>query len=396
MAIGLVTDEGSVFVEKEVTEGVYVAESAGAKAIEVLSDGLEFTPTKELLERDNRTSTVEKVPARVGQKSMAGSIPIEFRSAPTEGDSPEATDLYEALLGGKRSVTATTSDTGHTTSRVQLVDGDGAKYTVGDIVKIKEYALNSANEDHVSPVTAVSTLGGDNYIDLLIPYGAAFTDNVEIAPTTVYFHQSGAPSVSVTNYIGGKIREKAIGMRVTSAELSNFATGQLPQMSFSLEGLDYGREAGTPLFAPSYDTSLPPVVLCSKVYQDSNEFVLNNFGMTITNTLGFLTSTASCSGKISSRITEIVTNWTANPYMEDDDVDQFDKFDKNTAFSIFGSSQNPGATSKNEYLNVVSFYMPNCRTTESGTGDEDGIVTDVLAGQAYKNLGNDSVFLAFI
>jgi len=395
MGYGLVADEGSVYVEKEVTEGEYVAETEGASALEVLSDGLEFTPSKELLERNNRTATVEKVPARVGQKSMAGSIPIEYRAGSAEGDAPEANDLYEAMLGGKRVITSTISDTGHTVSRIQLADGDGAKYKIHDIVKIKEFAESGA-EDHVSPITGKSETPGDNYIDLLVPMGAAPSDNVEVAPVTMYFHQSGAPTVSVTNYLGGQIREKAIGMRVTSAEISNFSTGQLPQVTFAMEGLNYEREVGTPLFASEFDSSLPPVVLCSKIYQDDVELVLNNFGMTMTNTLGFLTSTASCQGKISSRITELVTTFSANPYMEDDDVEQFEKFDKNTAFSIFGSSHNPGATSKDEHLEIVAFYMPNCRSTEITTGDEDGILTDAISGQAYKSNGNDSVFLAFI
>lgn len=395
MAIGLVTDEGSVFVEKEVTEGTYVAESAGGKAIEVLSDGLEFTPTKELLERNNRTSTVEKVPGRVGQKSMAGTIPTEFKAGNLEGSEPETTDLYEALLGGKQSYTASTSDVGHTTSRVQLADGDAAKYEVGFIVKIKEYDA-AGDEDHVSPIVAKSEALGDNYIDLLVPYGRAFTDNVEVAAGVAYFHQSGQPTLSVTNYLGGKIREKAIGMRCTSGEMSNFTTGQLPQVSFSLEGLDFEREVGQPLFAPTYDDSLPPVTLCAKVYQDGAELVLNNIEVSMANTLGFLTSTASKSGKISSRITEFVCNFSANPYMQDDDVDQFDKFDKNSAYSIFGSAHNPGSASDSEHLQVISFYMPNCRSTEISTGDEDGILTDAISGQAYKDQGNDTVFICFI
>jgi len=395
MAIGLVADEGSVFIEKEGTEGQYQAETAGAKAVEVLSDGLEFTPSKELLERNNRTATVEKVPARVGQKSMAGSVPFEFRANQVEGAEPESSDMWEALLGGKSVVTATTSDSGHTVSRIQLSDGDGAKYQKGFIVKVKEYDENPANEDHISPITVVSTTPGDNYIDLLIPYGAAFTDNVVVAPVTMFYHASGAPTLSVTNYLGGTIREKAIGMRVTSCEISAFSTGQLPQVTMAMEGLSYEREVGAPLFAPSFDTSLPPVILCAKVYQDSTELVLNNFQMTIANTLGFLTSTASKNGKISSRITELVTSWQANPYMEDDDVDQFDKFDQNSKFSIFGSAHNPGAA-QNEHLEVVAYYMPNCRTTEVATGDEDGILTDQLSGSAFKEDGGDSVFIAFI
>jgi len=40
--------------------------------------------------------------------------------------------------------------------------------------------------------------------------------------------------------------------------------------------------------------------------------------------------------------------------------------------------------------------MPNCRSTEISTGDEDGILTDAISGQAYKDLGNDTVFICFI
>lgn len=398
MGIGLVADEGSVFVEKELVEGTYVPESAGAKALEVLSDGLEFTPTKELLERNNRTSTVEKVPSRVGQKSMAGTIPTEFKAGNAEGVEPETADLYEALLGEKTAYTATIADNTngiHTVGRIYMANGEAAKYRKGFIVKVKEYDQNPANPDHVSPIIGVSTTPDDNYIDLLVPYFQAYTNGVEISSGVAFSHKSGQPTLSVTNYLGGKIREQAIGMRAVSGELSNFATGQLPQLSFSLEGLDYKREVGQPLFAPEYDQSLPPVVLCSKIYQDDLELTVNNVGITMSNTLGFLTSTASCSGKISSRITEFVTTFSANPYMEDDDVEQFDKFDKNEAYSLFGSSQNYGADA-NELVEVVGFYMPNCRSTEMATGDEDGILTDAITGQAYKEDGGDTVFICFI
>lgn len=391
MAIGLVTDEGSVFIEKEVTEGTYVAEASGAAAIEVLSDGLEFTPTKELLERNNRTSTVEKVPSRVGQKSMAGTVPTEYKAGSTEGGLPETDPLYEALLGGKREYVSRVSSTGHSTTVINLEAGEAAQYAAGDIIKIKEYDLNAANEDHVTPITDVT---GD-VVTVLIPYFQAFSDNVEVAAGVTYFHQSGAPTLSVTNYLGGKIREKAIGMRCVSGEIANFSTGQLATTSFSLEGLNFDREVANPLFTPIFDSSLPPVILCAKVYKNSEELVVNSVGITMSNTLGFLTSTASKNGKISSRITEFVTNFSINPYMEDDDVDNFDLFNDNTAFSLFGSAHNPGAAQQ-EHLENVAFYMPNCRIPEITTGDEDGILTDTISGTAYKDKGNDTVFISFI
>jgi hypothetical protein len=396
MGIGLVRDEGSVFIEKEITEGEYVAESASSSAVEVLSDGLEFTPTKELLERNNRTSTVEQVPSRVGQKSMSGTIPVEFRSGSSEGSEPETSPLYEAMLGGKRNYVSKISDIGHTTTRIQLADGDAAQYSIGDIVKVKEYDQDPLNEDHISPIVSKSEALGDNYIELLIPYKQAFSDGVEISAGVTYFHQSGAPTLSITNYIGGEIREKAIGMRPVSAELSNFSTGQLPQISFGVEGLNFDREVGQPLFSPSYDTSLPPVVLCAKIFQNSNELIVNEVSISMANTLGFLTSTASCNGKISSRITDFSVNFSANPYMENDDVDQYNLFDKNEKYSMFGFASNYGALSEDEKLEGVSFYMPNCRSTELATGDQDGIVTDAITGSAFRENGNDTIFISFI
>jgi hypothetical protein len=391
MGFGLVADEGSVFIKKEVTEGVYVAEAAGADAIEVLSDGLEFTPTKELLERNNRTSTVEAVPSRVGQKSMAAAIPTEFKAGSTEGAAPETSDLWEALLGGKDVLTQVTSLTGHTTQKIYVTDN--SQYKIGHIVKINQSAI--AGEDHVSPISEVGNDLGVEFIKLLVPYSVAFSNAVVIAASTNYFHQSGAPTLSLTNYLGGEIREKAIGMRAVSMEIANFSTGQLPTSTFQLEGLDFSRAVGTPLFAPAYDASLPPVVLCSKVYKDSAEITVNAVTLSLTNTLGFLTSTASCSGKISSRITDFAANFTINPYMENDDVDIFNLFANNTGFSLFGSSNNKTDT-VGEKKECIAFYMPNCRIPEISTGVEDGILTDAISGQAYKTLGNDTVFIAFI
>ena len=160
MGIGLVADRGSVAVEIEASEGVYQAEQAGTSFLEVLSDGLEFSPSKELIERNNRTSTIEAVKSRVGQKSMSGSIPVEFRAGDTEGAAPEYDALLQSLMGGKRSGSASITKTGHTTTRLEIEDADIAKYSIGDTIKIKEYDETAGvDEDHVTPITAVDTTG---------------------------------------------------------------------------------------------------------------------------------------------------------------------------------------------------------------------------------------------
>jgi len=392
MGIGLIADEGVVYIEKEDTEAVYKPEQGSSAAVESLSEGLEFSPQKELLTRSNRTSTVETVAALLGTKSMSGSVPVELKSAGVEGNAPEAGVLWEALLGGKRTGTVSTTKTGHTTSRLEIEDADISKYSVGDVITVKESGAH-----HTSPVTVVDSSIGAAYVDLLVPAAGAFTDNVDIAAFTTYFHQSDAPTLSITNYLAGSIREKAIGMRPTSAEIGNYTTGTLSDVNFAVEGTSFEREVGTPLFTPTFDSDngvTPPVVLCTKVYKDSTEVAVNSVGVSLTNTLAFLTSTASCNGKIASRITKFECSGSFNPYMQDDNVDLFTIFDDNTPFSIFTSTHNYTGVA-GEQKDTIGFYVPSARISEIGTGSEDGVLTDAVSFTGHKSLGNDTFFITF-
>lgn len=394
MGIGLVADEGSLFITKEVTEGTYVAETSGAQALEILSDGLELNPARELLPRENRTSTVETVASRLGTKSVAGTVPFEWRAGNAEGDAPEGDLLYESLLGGKRQGTTenTTKVAGNTDQILQIEDADIGDYAVGDIILVKE-----AGGFEVNPITAVDPSGGTANITLLRARGAgAYTDSVKIGKFTTYFHDSSnADSLSLTRYLGGKIRQKGIGVRPTSMELTNFATGQLASIAMGVEGLTYDREVGTPLFTPEFDTSPPPVILQACIFRDGIQLDLNAFGLSLTNTLGFLTSTCSVNGRISSRITKQETGGSLNPYMEDDDVDTWDFFNDGSAFSLFGFAFNPTAVA-GEFEQICAFYVPNCRSPELAVGEEDGILTDGITYTGHKTLGSDQTFLSFI
>lgn len=393
MAVGLVADEGSIAAEIEVTEGTYVAESSGASFIEVLSEGLDIVPAREIIERNNRTSTVESVPGRAGTKSVSGTVPVELKAG-AAGAAPETDPLWLALLGGKRQLAAAiTTGVSHTTTRIFMAAVDAAKLKVGDVIKVKE-----AGAHHVTPITAVVDSGGGEHIDVLIPFAGGFTDNVEISPFTTYFHQTPGSTVSLTNYLGGQIRQKAIGCRVSSCEISGWETGQIAEAAFAVDGLSFEREVGTPLFTPVFDSEasgvLPPVQLGSKLYLDTTELCANALSLSIANTLGFLTSFKDADGRLKSRITDLAISGECNPYMEDDDVDIWTLFDQDTAFKLFAHAANPD-TVAGEVKEVVGLYMPNCRLPELGAGIEDGILTDAMSFTAHRSLGNDSIFVTF-
>ena len=392
MALGVVLSENQVFVTKEITEGVYVAESVAAEAIEVVSD--EFTPAKALISRDNKTSSIETVAPRSSTKSISGSLEVEFKSGSAEGDAPETDVMWESLFGGKRQqTTVVTSAITHTSTLINLVDGDGAKFAVGDSVLVKE-----AGAFEVRPVSAVVTTASSNSITF--PFAldnGAPTNNVVVSKLTTYFHQTGAPTMSITRYIGGVVRQKSVGTRSISAELSGFETGQLAKFGFALEGLTYGpREAGTsPLVTGTFDTSQPAVILNACIFIDGLVIDANALGLSITNEKANLTSTCSSNGNIASRFTRFSITGSVNPYLEDDDVAQWSKFDSNTTFSIFASVGNPtGVTG--EIDEVTAIYLPNCKMTEFATGDQEGVATDEIAFSCFRNLGNDIGFISFI
>lgn len=396
-----ITLGGATFENGIFCQGVYQAEEAGEDFIAPLEDGLEFNPARELLERNVRTSTTESEPSRVGIKSSTGSLPIELKAGSTEGALPEWDALMLALLGARRrSVNEITTEAGNTSTVLNIAAADVGKIQVGDTIKIKKIGL--LTQDHISPVKSVDNIA--ETVTLLIPATdldgnvVAVPDNAVIAPFVTYYVKSNeAPTLSVTNYIGGEIREKVTGVRPTALDINNFSTGQISDMTFGLEGIDLKKEVGQPLYNPSFDKSVPPVILDAKVYQDDSEILVNNFAMNFANTVAFKTATGSKTGRIASRITDFALTGSIDPYTEADNVDRFDTFELNKGFSLFARTFNPDEVSPlDTKKEVIAFYSPNCRMTEFSTGDQEGLATDAINFSAHRVEGNDTVFLTVI
>ena len=370
-------------VEVEVTEGTYVAPSAATSYVQTLSDGAEITPAKELLERNIFNGSIGKTTPRTGQKSVSGSLPVEMRAGETEGAIPEYDAVMRSAMGSRKTTAAVTSSTGHTTTVIQIEDADIADFLVNDIVLIKE-----AGAYHVSPVTAVDPTPAAANITILVPMASAPADNVEIASSVTYnVANSGHPSLSISKYVESAVLEQGTGNRVTSMSLDNFTTGQLASFNFGFEGLSFDRSVTPSPFTPDYQDTLPPIILSACVYQDEVKIPVNELSFSLENSLGFVTSTCSPNGRISSRVTERTVSGSFNPYKQDDSVDQFDKFNTNSQYSVFASAHNPTAVD-GEYEQVVAVYMPSCLTTEIGEGDQDGLLQDAVSFSANK--GSDS------
>jgi hypothetical protein len=386
----------SIAIEEEVTEGTYVTPSAATSYVQTLDSGVEIKPTKELLERNIFAGTIGKITPRTGQRSVSGSIPTECRAFSTEGSAPEPNSLLKSALGLRRQNTTvvTTKSSGNTGTVLAIQDADISKFNVGDIILVKE-----AGAFHVSPITAKTTGTGTATITLLVskPSGN-FSNSVTIAKFTTYtVAESGHPTLSVTKFLDSAITEKAIGCRVNKFDLQNFTTGKIPTLNFGFDGLNFDRVLAAPVYTPSYDQALPPIVLDAKAYVDGSAILINELSFSLENSVGFSTAISSANGKIASRVTSRKVTGSINPYQDTASISNYTKFVANTEFSLFAYAKNDTGVA-GEFNNIVAVYMPKCLITELGQGDADGLVQESISFQASRgtNAATNEIFLTFI
>lgn len=377
----------SVAITVESTPGTYEAPSAGSEFIQPLKDGLEVTPAKELLERNNLTGSIGKVNALTGGRSVSAAVPVEFKAGSSEGDAPEYSPLLRSALGSERTYVTKASSEGvntNTASKIFFADGDAVNFAIGDIVTVK-----TAANYHTSPITAVDTGAGQNSITLLVadPNGA-IADTTDIMAGSSYVPaNSGHPSLSVSKWLEGERLEKAVGCKVNSMALNNFASGGLADISFGLNGIDFEHSLTTQSVTASYDTSRPPVIISACVYVDGVAYDVSDVAWSVENTVADKKTTCSESGISSNKITGRTVSGSFNGYKQDDDVDMYTRFRNATSFSLFASAAVPGATG--EYTQVCSFYLPNCVISELGEGDQDGLIQNAISFNAGRGDGTE-------
>lgn len=377
-----VKNNTSVAVKVETTEGTYAAPTAATDYVQTLSDGFEISTSKEVLERNVFTGSIGKTTPRTGQFQASGSMPVECRANSVAGAAPEYDALMRSALGSRRQKTdaTTTKASGNTGSVLQIEDADIADFAVGDIVLVKE-----AGAYHVSPVIAVDDSAGAAAITLLVPKASgSFSDSVVIEKFTTYtVANSGHPSLSISKYVENAVLEKVVGARVNSMSLEGFSTGQLPSWNFGFEGLNFDRTLTANPFTPSYDSSLPPIILEAMVYQDGTAVEVNELTLNLENTLGFKSATSAPNGRTSGRATDRTISGSFNPYKQDDSIANFTKYKQNTPFSLFAYAKVPTGVD-GEFGQIVAIYMPNCTITEMGETDQDGLLQDAITFSANR------------
>lgn len=396
MGIGLVKGKSSVFVTEEITEGTFVAPSSAADALEVLEDGLETDSSREVIERNTLSDSVEAEKPRLGVKTVTATFPCELKAAGSEGEPPPFDRLMRSLLGATRDLAApvTSKSSGHTSTSIKIEDADIADFVVNGV-----YLFKVAGAYEIRPVSAVITTPGSAAITLAFALkNGAPSGAVVIAKMTQYHPGDTWPTVSGMVVHGGEIQEKLSGLRAISASVDNWTTGQVPAITFSTEGTESDRVVGTAPYSPDFSAdALPPVLLDACAYLGGVEIDYNEFSLSIENTKADIPSACKASGKAGTRVTGLAISGSINPYMEDDDVARWDAFEagSDTSLLVFAFNQKASPVA-GEFRQAVAIWMPKITITELPVGDQDGVLTDAIAFQAFKNAGGDSIFATFI
>lgn len=394
MAIGIVKNESTLALVPEATEGTYDAVSAGdgSEYIEVLADGAELNLTRELLERDLLTDTVEKEAVRTSIANVEGSIPVELKASSTEGDAPQSLDvLLRSLLGGKRQITSdqTSDNTTHTSTVIYF--SDTSAFAVGDCVLVKE-----SNAYEVRPIASIQT---NTSITLAFALdNGAPSNSVVVSQVTTYYHDTAnSISFSAEHNLGSQaIQQQANGLRCNSGSIENWSVGQIPTMTFGVQGLGLTRVDADASETPAFSDALPPRALSACMWVDANKLSYTEFGMSVENTVSYIQDACDADGRIASRITDQTVNVNVNPYMDDSDLSKtWNKFNDNDDVSFFIYAYNTSSTA-GEFANAVAIWIPQAKITASPVADNDGIIAENLEIRAHRSSGNDSVFMSFI
>lgn len=377
--------ETQVAIEEEVTAGTYVAPSAATSYVQPLEDFVGFTPTKELIERNILRPQLGQITPRTGLKRAEAGLAVEFRASGTEGEEPDFDLLLQAGLGSRRQTatqTTTKAAPAHTTTTIYIEDADIGDFAVGDGIVV----LETGSHEHVV-VTAVDSVSADKSITVSPAMSGAPSASVVISKFTTYFGASSgasAKNLSITAFLGnGGVSQRVAGAKVSSFSLDNFTTGQIASWNFAMTGLSLDEALETSPFTPSFDSGVPPLILSACIYQNGTQIDVNNFSLSVSNTLSERLSTCDPNGITAINLTEREITGSFDPYKSDSSTAQFDNFDANTPYSLVAFAATPSSTAGELELGTcISIYLPNCISTEFAPQDLNNIIQDGISFSA--------------
>lgn len=379
-----------VGVAEEVTEGTYVAPTA-TDVVQVV-DFPTFSPERETIERNVIKGSIGRLKPLKGIKAGTVEFNVELRAAGTTAsvsDAPEIDLLLESALGAKTSAGNSVTVGGSTDTLIELDTGDGASFAVGDVVLID------------GEVRFVLSVSGDQItLNRALTKGAPAASVTVNRGTTYKPATSGHKPLSITGFLSGSANaweQRMIGCRCSSWGFTDFATGQIPKLTFTFDVLDHTSVAGTTIASPVYEDTVPPVALAGDVYKDATSFCVNSVELTAAQVVTAETCLNTSGGRNRLFVTDRNITGTFDPFVDDSDVTIYTEWNDNTDFAIQVALSTPDSSGDFVQGTCVAVWLPQVNYTTLGFNDNDGTVAHELGFSAHESATlNDDIYIGFV
>lgn len=220
-------------LKQEVTAGTLIAPAAGTDFIPLQDGEFEMAPNFNQLENNELRGSIGSAKPILGLEEPEGSVSVYLKHSGVEGQEPQYGELIHSAFGAKEvNGTQYTTAAGSTTAIVNVGVGNGANFSRGEAVLVKD----GTNGYSIRPVHSVT---GDA-LTLGFSLANAPAAGIGLGKAVKYsVANQGHPSFSAWYYQGnaGAVEAQS-GCQVTSMEMSVTA-GEFINTSFSFAGSKY-------------------------------------------------------------------------------------------------------------------------------------------------------------
>lgn len=372
-------------IEIEDVEGVNQGTPAATSFIKANADAVVMNPLIEELTQNLLGSGIAANKSNHGLKSGQGSIGMPMATSLTEGGvAPISKSIYSLL--GKENVFASLTTTAATTTVLTFAAPHG-------LVKNDVVIVKTAGAFEKRPIESVTSLT----ITLKWALSVAPDAITDLAAFRMYKPSCTSPSLTITQYLGtcddgaDAIIETLEGAKTESMSFDSFVTGQNAAISFNYQAIRYTKSNGAAP-SPSYTQAESSAVINALIFQNGQVFSINEFGLSIQNTLSKISDTKN--GVTSIKTTARMTSGKINPYQVSGSsgLAQYNRFNANESFSLLVSKSNPTAT-EGEDKNVTTVWMPNCQIQGIEKGDYNSFITENVSFKAFSTDTEEDVYI---
>lgn len=227
-------------IRAESTSSSLIDISAGTQFIP-LREGYSFSGALESVDTDELQDSIGRTKSFVTKESPTASIPLYFRHSGTEGQAPEFGPLLKAAFGSETvnsteydTVAGSTAGTASAAATVVVDSGEGANYSVGQALLIKD----GTNGYSVRNIRSIST----DTLTLAYNLGSAPSTGVNLGKAVHYSPaNTGHPSFSAHLYqasTSSALHEAMAGCLTTGLTLGFESLG-LATLDVEFAGTNY-------------------------------------------------------------------------------------------------------------------------------------------------------------